>query len=178
LPRTAIEICPHADGPESQELFCVRYGCFFNCLPDPTSIKSTRPARPNWAVKLTLLTIRGRAHQRDTAALRGPGHFPAWQRQRAVISPGETTADGTRNACAWGALHGSKFLRVTHVRGTGADWCRSNLMRNACANFAVLQHKSPIGLSDRHRMHRLFTFRRLALRASRCYCRPQFFFDS
>jgi hypothetical protein len=96
--RTAIEICPHTDGPESQELFCVRYGCFFNCLPDPTSIKSTRPARPNWAVKITLLTIRGRAHQRDTVALGGPGHFPAWQRQRAVISPGETTADGTRNA--------------------------------------------------------------------------------
>jgi len=98
--RTAIEICPHAYGPESQKLFCVRYACFFNCLPDATSIKSTRPARPNWAVKLTLLPIRGRAHQRDTEAPRCPGHFPARQRQRAVTSPGETTADATSNACA------------------------------------------------------------------------------
>ena len=72
----------------------------FNCLPDATSIKSTRPARPNCAVKLTLLTIRGRASQRDTAAPRCPGNFSARQRQRAVTSPGETTADATRNACA------------------------------------------------------------------------------
>src|SRR5215475_12494456 len=98
--RTAIEICPHAYGPESQKFFCVRYACFFNCLPDATSIESTRPARPYWAVKLTLLTIRGRASQRDTAAPRCPGNFPARQRQRAVTSPGETTADATRNACA------------------------------------------------------------------------------
>jgi hypothetical protein len=104
--RTAIEICPHVDGPESEKLFCVRYACFFNCLPDATSIKSTRPARPNWAVKLTLLPIRGRAHQRDTAAPRCPGHFPARQRQRAV----------TRDRCS-----GRRAL----CRGTWSDISRS-----------------------------------------------------
>jgi hypothetical protein len=55
--RTAIEICSHVYGPESQKFFCVRYACFFNCLPDAASIKSTKQAGPNWAVKLTLLTI-------------------------------------------------------------------------------------------------------------------------
>src|SRR5262245_52751405 len=84
-----MEFCACSDAEQSQKLFRVCDARFFSRMPDATRLKSTRRIRSDWTVKLSFVAIRGGAHQRNTAALRWPGDFPARQRP-GTVSPGET----------------------------------------------------------------------------------------